>query len=134
MRLLALAVFVAVTVGGCAHKGPVNTTPQRRVVLWQVASIVHVINNCSPLLDLERRGLVEINGLPYGESAQVPLVSTPFSGSSRRMFLVAKGYTEKLEYLGSATRQFSVSTSRGSQEKVWEVNKLRLPGGRGGCQ
>lgn len=129
-----LAMLITLVASGCANKGPVNTTPQRRVVMWQVGVRVHVVNNCAPLLDLERDGRIEIKGLPYGESAQVPLVSTPFSGSSRRMFLVAKGYTEKSEYLGSYTRQFSVNTSRGSQEEVWEINRLNLPGGRGGCQ
>ena len=88
-------LVVVVMASGCANRGVVNTTPQRRVIMWQVGVRVHVVNNCAPLLDLERDGRIEIKDLRYGESAQVPLVSTPFSGSSRRMFLVAKGHTEK---------------------------------------
>ena len=136
--VIGLIVFVmgliALLSSACANRGVVNTTPQRRVIMWQVGVRVHVVNNCAPLLDLERDGRVEIKDLPYGESAQVPLVSGAFGGNNRQMFLIAKGYTVKNEYLGSATRTFYANTYEGSREEVWEVDRLNLPNGRGGCQ
>ncbi|MDZ4205633.1 MAG: hypothetical protein U1C12_00225 [Patescibacteria group bacterium] len=101
---------------------------------YQVGVTVRVVNNCAPLLDLERVDGVEVKGLPYGSSASIQMVSTPFSGNNRQMSLMAKGYGLNLEYLGSITKIFHVSTSQGSREEIWEVDRLRLPGGRGGCK
>lgn len=133
MKKLFVLGLVAVAASGCASMGPV-ASPQRRVVMWQVGVVVQVVNNCAPLLNIERVGRLEVRNLPYGESATVPLVSTPFSGSNRRMPLTVKGYTEKNEYLGSDSREFYANTYEGSREEVWEINYLRLPNGRGGCQ
>ncbi len=133
MKRLFLVALVAIAVNGCATIRMPNGTTQR-YVMYQVGVVVRVVNNCAPLLDIERVGGVVVKGLLYGESATVPLVSTPFSGSNRRMPLTVKGYTDKNEYLGSATQTFSVSTYEGSREEVWEIDRLNLPGGRGGCQ
>lgn len=103
-------------------------------VPYQVGSFVRVVNNCAPFLDLETVNGVVVEKLPYGGSTTVPLISMPFGGSYRRMFLTAKGYTAVREYLGSATAEFGVSTYEGSRSEVWEVNRLHLPSGRGGCQ
>ncbi|MBI2674039.1 MAG: hypothetical protein HYX23_02030 [Candidatus Zambryskibacteria bacterium] len=101
---------------------------------YQVGVTVRVVNNCTPFLDLERVDGIEVKGLPYGSSVTVHMTSTPFSGSQRQLSLTAKGYGSNREYLGSATRIFHVSTYQGSREEVWEVDQLRLPGGRGGCR
>lgn len=125
--------FVAVVASGCATvRMPDGTTT--RYFMPQVGVVVRVVNNCAPLMDFERVGGVVVKGLPFGGSATVPLVSTAFSGSSRRMPLIAKGYTGENVYLGSLTREFHVNTSQGSREEFWEVNRLNLPGRLGGCQ
>ena len=110
---------------------------QRTVIMLQVGVVVKVVNNCAPLIDLERVGGVVATGLKYSQSATIPLVSTPFSGSNRQIALTAKGFKTTPEgqvYLGSQTRTFSVSTNEGSREEVWEIDYLQLPRGRGGCQ
>lgn len=132
--LFALALIaIAVAMSGCATIHYADGSTQRYVML-QVGVIVRVVNNCAPLMDLERVGGVVVKGLPYGESATVPLISRPFSGSNRGMPLTAKGYTAAKEYLGSASREFNANIYEGSREEVWEVDQLRLPNGRGGCQ
>ncbi len=133
--MLLLVVLVAVLASGCVAfpvGGPNGT--RRLYVPYQVGAFVRVVNNCAPLLDLETVNGVVVEGLPYGSSATVPLISLPFGGSYRRMFLTAKGYTADRVYLGSATAEFHVSTYEGSRSEVWEVNRLHLPHGRGGCQ
>lgn len=134
----ALVVLAAVAMGGCVGvQGSRGGTEW--YVMAQVGVTVRVVNNCAPYLDLERVGGVVVKGLAYGDSATIPMASTPFSGSNRQMPLTAKGYriapgSTARVYLGSVTRDFSVSTYEGSREEVWEVDQLRLPGGRGGCQ
>ncbi len=132
MKKFFLLTLVALVTSNCATTGIVGG-PMRTVAMPQVGVRVHVVNNCAPTLDLESDGRVEVKGVPYGASAIVSLSSRPFSGSSRGLFLVAKGYTLKSEYLGSETRQFYVSIYEGTREEVWEINYLRLPSGRGGC-
>lgn len=126
---LAVLFFVA----GCV---PVFSGDGTRQIflMTQVGVIVQVVNNCAPLLDVERVNGLGVRGLRYGESVTIPLVSTPFSGSNRQMALTAKGYsTGRVAYLGSLTATFYVSTDEGSREAVWEVDSLNLPSGRGGC-
>lgn len=132
----ALVVLVAVAASGCvAVPRPGGT---EWYIMLQVGVSVRVVNNCAPYLDLERVGGVVVKGLAYGDSATIPMASTPFSGSNRQMPLTAKGYTVAKDgsrvYLGSVTRDFHVSTYEGSREEVWEVDRLYLPRGRGGCQ
>ena len=118
MKKLFVALIVAVAVSGCATiRMPDGTT--QRYVMYQVGVVVRVVNNCAPLLDVERVGGVMVKGLPYGEAASVPLVSAPFGGNNRRMPLMVRGYTDKNEYLGSATREFYVNPYEGSREDVW---------------
>ena len=136
-RMIVVAVLaLSVLAGGCVTV--VSPTGQRiRYVMPQVGVIVRVHNNCTPFIDLESVEGVMVAGLAYGEAATVPLASMPFSGSSRQLWLTAKGYRElngKREYLGSTTRQFNVNVYSGSQTEVWEVTQLQLPGSRGGCQ
>jgi len=133
MKKFLILSLIAVAASGCATIRQADGTTTR-YFLTQVSVVVRVVNNCAPLMDLERVGGVVVKGLPYGGSATVPLVSTPFSGSNRRMPLTAKGYTEKMVYLGSISREFYVNTYEGTREEVWEVSRLNLPGGRGGCQ
>ena len=128
--LLAVLVTVAVASGCTVVQRPGGT---EWYVMTQVGVTVRVVNNCASFLDLERVGGVVVKGLSYGASTTVPMVSTPFSGSYRRMPLTAKGYTASREYLGSTTREFYANTYEGSREEVWEISRLNLPGGRGGC-
>lgn len=134
MKIFFLCAL-ALAVSGCIAipTGPSRGGTQYFLFL-QVGIVVRVVNNCAPLLDLERVEEIVVEGLPYGSSITVPLVSTPFTGSHRSVPLTAKGYTERREYLGSATKTFHVSTYRGTHSEIWEVDYLRLPGGRGGCQ
>lgn len=132
MKKVLLLALIALATGACANKGivggPITTVP-----MLQVGVRVHVVNNCAPKLNLESNGRVEVANIPYGSSAIVPLSSQPFTGSSRQLFLVAKGYTLKDEYLGSQTRQLYVSTHEGTRDEVWEVNYLQLPNRGNGC-
>lgn len=132
MKKFVLLVLITLATGACANKGIVGG-PIRTVPMLQVGVRVHVVNNCAPRLDLESNGRVEISNLPYGGSAIVPLSSQPFTGSSRQLFLVAKGYTLNGVYLGSQTRQLYVSTYEGTRDEVWEVNYLQLPNRGSGC-
>lgn len=128
-------VLLSVALGGCAV---VPVRPHSVITggfgFYQVGVTVRVVNNCAPFLDLERVDGVEVKGLLYGSSATIHMTSAPFSGSQRQMSLTAKGYSQNQEYLGSATKIFHVSTHQGSREEVWEVDRLRLPNGRGGCR
>ena len=135
LKFFFFVVFglIAFAMSGCA----VITYPDgstRHFMLLQVGVIVRVVNNCAPYIDLERVDGIVVRGLPYGGSTTVAMQSTPFRGSNRRMPLTAKGYTQNREYLGSATREFHVSTYEGTREEAWEVDRLNLPGGRGGCR
>ena len=130
----ALAVLVALslsTTGCLLVPGPAGN---EGYIFHQVGVAVRVVNNCAPYLDLETVVGVVVRGLLYGDSVTVPLVSAPFGGSNRRLELTAKGYTADRQYLGSVTAHFYVSTYSGSRGEVWEVDRLRLPHGRGGCQ
>src|SRR3989344_5648964 len=130
-------VFVLMSMIGLMSTGCVRYAvngQQRTVVMFQVGVVVRVVNNCAPILDLERVGGLVATGLKYSQSATIPLVSTPFSGSNRQIALTAKGFKTTPEgqvYLGSQTRTFSVSTNEGSREEVWEIDYLQLPSGRG---
>jgi hypothetical protein len=129
-----LVVVVALVTSGCVTIQYPDGSEQKFAML-QVGIVARVVNNCAPFLDLERVNGLVVEGLPYGGSVTIPLVSTPFTGSNRRMPLVAKGYNENREYLGSSTHMFSVNTSQGSQEEVWTVDRLDLPTRRGmGCR
>ena len=131
MRKLFLLVLVAVATSGCMLvPGPTGGG----YIFHQVGIAVRVVNNCAPFLDLETVVGVVVQGLRYGDSVTVPLVSAPFGGSNRRLELTAKGYTPDRVYLGSTTAHFYVSTYEGSRGEVWTIDRLGLPGGRGGCQ
>ena len=131
-NLFLLVALVALVAGGCVLvPGP---TGGGGYIFHQVGIAVRVVNNCAPFLDLETIIGVVVTGLPYGGSVTVPLVSAPFGGSNRRLELTAKGYTADRKYLGSLTAHFHVSTYDGSRGEVWEVDRLHLPNGRGGCQ
>ena len=131
MKRLMVLVAVAAVLSGCMLvPGPTGGG----YIFHQVGIAVRVVNNCAPFLDLETVVDVVVRGLRYGDSVTVPLVSAPFGGSNRRLELTAKGYTADRAYLGSTTAHFYVSTYEGSRGEVWEVDQLRLPGGRGGCQ
>ena len=136
---IVLTALLAVLATGCARVTYPDGTV-RTYVMTQVGVFVRVVNNtCAPKLELETIDGVVHPGLPLGSSATIPLESRPFSGSSRRMILIAKGYRElpsgKREYLGVITRQFSVNTYNGTDNDVWIVDDLRLPGsGWGGCR
>ena len=127
-------VLAAVLAGGCVAFPVGGSDGTIFYVPYQVGVFARVVNNCAPFLDLETVNGVVFQGLPYGSSATIPMISAPFSGNYRSLELTAKGYTEKREYLGSLTAQFYVSTYEGSRSVVWEVDRLRLPRGRGGCQ
>lgn len=134
-KVLFLLAAIMATSGCVKYVRPDGTT--QRVILYQVGVVVRVVNNCAPFIDLERVNGIVVKDLAYGQSATVPLVSTPFGGSNRQMPLIAKGYDElkegKRPYLGSATRTFYANTYEGSREEVWEIDQLRLPNGRAGC-
>jgi len=132
MKKFFLVALMAVVAGGCVGV-PVGGGGYEIVVPYQVGAFVRVVNNCAPILSLESLNGIEIKELPYGNSTTVPLISAPLSGRHRRLYLTAKGYTADRVYLGSATRTFHVSTYTGSRSDVWEVDRLHLPGGRGGC-
>ena len=131
-----VVVFLALLVlfSGCAVVPVSSRVVTSGFGFYQIGVTVHVVNNCAPFLDFERAGEVEMKGLPYGSSGAIHLTSLPFSGSDRRMSLTVKGYGRNREYLGSMTKTFYVNTHSGSREEVWEVDSLRLPGGRGGCR
>jgi hypothetical protein len=127
-----LFLFAAL-MGGCATiRYPDGT--KKRYIMPQVGVIVQVTNNCAPFLELSRvtEGVL-VEDLAYGESRTVVLVSRPFSGHNRPLFLTAKGYNkvgEKREYLGVVVKSFSANTHQGTREDVWIVESLR---GKGGC-
>jgi len=129
-----LVILIALAMSGCA----IITYPDgstQHFVLLQTGVIVRVVNNCAPFLDLERVDGIAVRGLPYGGSATVVMQLTPFRGGyNRRIPLTAKGYTSKREYLGSTTREFYVNTHEGTREEAWEIDRLNLPNGRGGCR
>lgn len=132
MKRFFSLTLVALAASGCGVVQ--SSTGGDWYIFHQVGVTVRAVNNCAPFLDLETVGGVVVRALPYGSSVTVPLVSQPFGGSNRQVFLTAKGYTANREYLGSTTAQFSVNTYEGSWEAPWEVNYIRLPNGRGGCQ
>ncbi len=132
MRNFVAIAAIALVTNACTTVRLADGTTQRFAMV-QVGVVVRVLNNCTPFLDLERVGGMVVKGLPYGESATIPLVSTPFGPGNREMPLTAKGYSANMEYLGSVSKTFYVSTSEGSREEVWEIDRLNLPGGRGGC-
>ncbi len=135
MKISMLFVLIALVVSGCVAIPVGGSGSGTKVyVLYQVSVIARVINNCAPHLELENISGVVVKDLPYGSSTTIPLISLPFSASNRQVSLTVKGYTDKREYLGSMTKTFYVSTYEGSREEVWEVDRLRLPGGRGGCR
>lgn len=126
-------ILIALAMSGCTViRYPDGSTT--KYVLLQVGAVVRVVNNCAPYLDLERADGMVVRGLQYGGSTTVFMESYPFSGRNRRMPLTAKGYTATRQYLGSTTREFHVSTHEGTREETWEIDRIRLPGGRGGCQ
>jgi len=134
MKRLFVLGLIAVAGSGCATVMMPNGST-KRYFMSQVGVVVRVVNNCAPLLDLERVGGIVVKGLPFSESTTVPLVSTPFSGSSRRMPLTAKGYTAERQYLGSVTKEFQVNTYEGTHEEFWAVNQISISqGGRNGCE
>lgn len=131
MRRLMTLMVLTVLSGGCMLvPGPTGGG----YIFHQVGIAVRVVNNCAPFLDLETVVGVVVRGLPYGDSVTVPLVTAPFGGSNRRLELTAKGYGPNREYFGSTTAHFYVSTYEGSRGEFWNVDRLGLPGGRGGCQ
>jgi hypothetical protein len=134
MKKMIMVLFLAMTTSGCYHSIYEGGVRQRHV-MPQVGVILRIQNNCAPLLDLERpaEGIV-LQALPFGNGRTVPLSTMPFTGTSRQIAVIVKGYTPSGEYLGSQTKTFHVSTHRGSREEVWIVDRLTLPGGRGGCQ
>lgn len=133
-RVFLLALVVVLMVGCVAIPVGRSNGGMQLFIMYQVGMVVRVVNNCAPFLDLETVNGVLVQGLPYGSSVTVPMVSEPFSGSYRQMSLTAKGYTANREYLGSLTATFQLSTYDGSRSAVWEVDHLRLPNGRGGCR
>ena len=133
-RFFPVVVLVALVAVGCVAVPIGRPGGAQLYVPYQVGVFARVVNNCAPLLDLETVSGVVEKGLPYGGSATVPLISLPFGGSHRRLSLTAKGYTAAREYLGSSTAEFHLSTHEGTRMEVWEVNRLYLPSGRGGCR
>ena len=135
MKTVTSLILTGMLMGGCiTTRDMVGGGVEQRFLMTQVGVVVRVRNNCTALLDLETVNGPVYRGLVYGNAITIPLVSTPFSGTSRYMLLTAVGYTAEREYLGSITRRFSVDTYEGSRQDVWEVDQLRLPKGRGGCQ
>ena len=134
MKKFLLVALVALAVGGCVAFPVGGSDGTIFYVPYQVGVFARVVNNCAPYLDLETVNGVVFQGLPYGSSATIPLISAFSSGNHRSQELTAKGYTEKREYLGSLTAQFYVNTYEGSRSVVWEVDRLRRPHGRGGCR
>ncbi|OHB17044.1 MAG: hypothetical protein A2544_00895 [Candidatus Zambryskibacteria bacterium RIFOXYD2_FULL_43_10] len=133
-KYLLFVILASVLVSGCVV-GPVRPYGiTHGFGFYQIGVTVRVVNNCTPFLQLDTVSGIEVKELPYGSSVTVHLTSAPFSGSQRQLSLTAKGYGPSREYLGSSTKIFHVSTYQGSREEVWEVDRLRLPGGRGGCR
>ncbi len=133
MKKLFFAALVALSASGCVRYAVNGQT--RTAILLQVGVVVRVVNNCAPVLELERVG-GRVGSVTYGNSTTVIMESTPFTGSNRRMLLTVRGFqpTDAGQvYLGSQTREFYVSTYEGTREEVWEVDHIRLPNGRGGC-
>ncbi|MEX2013835.1 MAG: hypothetical protein WD896_00580 [Parcubacteria group bacterium] len=131
-RLVVVTLIVLVT-SGCVAIPVGGPNGAQLYILYQVGVVVSVVNNCAPWLDGEATSGTTFQGLPYGSSTTVPLISAPFGGSYRSMVMTVKGYNEKREYLGSQTREFYVSTYDGSRSTVWVIDRLDLPKGRGGC-
>ncbi|MDO8728894.1 MAG: hypothetical protein Q7K26_03260 [bacterium] len=134
-KFFVFLILVTLVASGCVAI-PVGGSGggSRLYVLYQVGVVARVVNNCAPHLELETVSGVVVKDLPYGSSTTIPLISLPLSGNSRQVTLTVKGYTDKREYLGSMTKIFYVSTYDGSREEVWEVDRLNLPRGRGGCR
>ncbi len=130
--IFIVLALIAIAVNGCATISYPNGSTQK-LVLLQVGVIVRVVNNCTPKMDFETINGVVLKDLPYGGSQTILMQSMPFSGSNRYLSLVAKGKTDKGEYLGSVVKRFYVNTYQGSRQEIWEISTLRLPGGRGGC-
>lgn len=127
VALMVVGGCVAIPVGG-------SGSGTQLYLLYQVSVVVRVVNNCAPHGELSTVSGVVVKDLRYSDSTTVPLISMPFSGSSRQVSLTFKGYTDNKAYLGSMTKTFYVDTSQGSREEVWEVDRLNLPGNRGGCR
>lgn len=135
MKKMLLVLGLVLATSGCLTVHTSGGT--QRFLLPQVGVILRVVNNCTPFLDVWGPTGILVEKLPFGEVAHVPLVSQPYTGRNRRVQATVQGYrmagAEK-EYLGSATETFSVSTYRGSLQETWEVDRLRLSNGRGGCR
>lgn len=135
LRSIPLLFLLALTTGCATMVYPDGS--RQSVLLPQVATVVTVNNDCVPVLDIHGSEGLLMAGVKYGHSVTVPLVSTAFSGDSRRSFLTVKGFLETdegREYLGSQTREFHVNVYQGTQRVPWTIDHLRLPNGRGGCR
>jgi hypothetical protein len=126
LLLLALGSTGCVTV----HEGGIKRT----YIMPQVGVVLRVQNNCAPLIDIERpaEGVI-LKALPYGQSRTIPLSSVAFTGSSRQIPILVKGYTREGHYLGSEVYTYYVSTHQGTREDFLVVDRLRLSSGRSGC-
>ena len=130
---VVLVLLIALAISGCvAYTYPDGSS--QKFMMIQTGVILRVVNNCSPLMDIETTDGLVLKGLGYGGSETILLNSVPFSGNYRRMPVVAKGYTARGEYLGSLSREFSVNTRQGTRREIWEINSLRLPGWSGRCR
>ena len=121
--LLALATINCATI-----QYPDGT--RQRIILPQVSSIVTVKNNCAPVIDVEGSEGPIMKGVRYSTSVTVPLISDAFTGFYREMFLTITAYRRRgggIEYLGSATKTFSVATYSGTQRSFWIVDRLDSP-------
>ena len=137
MKRLILLVLLALATSNCATVTYSDGT-KRRIPLSQVAVIVTVLNNCAPFIDVyDAEGAIR-RGIGYSGSVTVPLISDAFSGPYREMPLILKAYRPSragngVEYLGSISRRFGVSTYYGSQRVDWTIDHLESPPGAS-CQ
>lgn len=135
--LCALTVTLAACGGMRTVRLPDGSLTNKRIVMIQSGIVVSVVNNCAPLLDIESVGGRHFINAKFGESVTVTGVARPLSGYgySRRIQFTVKGYSaDRTIYLGSSTREFSVSTYEGTHEETWVVDQLALPTNQGGCR
>ncbi len=127
MKKLVLAILAVIWVGGCASS---NVGGQRRTVFMpQVGVIMTVQNNCAPFVSVESIRGVEVAELPFGESATLPISSRAFGGYSREIWVMVKAYASNLVFLGSTMFREYVDTYQGTQDRLWQVDRLDSPPG-----
>jgi hypothetical protein len=126
--LFVLLLISIISSWGCAPR--IVNGKREWVVMSQVGLVVTVQNNCSALMSVESLYGLEVRMLPFGDSATIPIATRPLSGGrsgSRQIWVMVKAYDRNMKFLGSAEMRESVSVSRGTRDRLWQVDDLESP-------